>query len=82
MTRGYPPAQPLTADRVPRLLRDPARRRLLAQIRAAETPEQVEAALAAHRAWLVRHPDDEGMLAAGHVLLALQESLAPAAPAP
>jgi hypothetical protein len=60
---------------------NPARQRLLDQIMAATTREEIDAAWRAQRSWLVANPDDIGVLEAGEDLAHAEEAL-PSQPAP
>jgi hypothetical protein len=54
---------------------NPARQRLLDQIMAATTREEIDAAWRAQRSWLVANPDDIGVLEAGEDLAHAEEAL-------
>jgi len=75
MNKDLPRIQPLTPDRSRELAADPDRRRLLDQILHATTRDEIGAARAAQRAWLVANPDDFGMLEAGEDLAYAEEAL-------
>jgi hypothetical protein len=74
-TPVYPGAAPLTAERAARLAADPHRQRLIEQMLAATTKEEIAAARRGQSAWLDENPDDFGVLEAGEAVSYAEEAL-------
>lgn len=75
MTDQYPRYRALTQERAEQLVKLPERQQLLAQIRRASTSSEVEAAKRAYREWMIRNPDDFGVLMAAEQLADAEEAL-------
>lgn len=75
MNREYPPLQPATLARARELAANPDRARLLEMMASAATREQIEQARSSQHAWLVKNPDDFGVLEAGERLAYIEEAL-------
>lgn len=69
MSADLPRLEPLTSERARLLIADPARKRLMEQLKDASTRESIGAALQAQLAWLRANPDDFGVLQAGEMLI-------------
>jgi len=76
MSEQFPRMRPPTLARARVLAADPARRRLLDQMIAASTREEIDCARALQREWLIANPDDFGVLEAGEALAYAEEALA------
>jgi len=71
----YPGGHPLSAERAAILAADPERERLITQMLAATSEEEIAAARRAQEMWLAANPDDFGVLEAGEALSYAEEAL-------